>query len=277
MKHISQNTPFTFEVIHHRKDGTVFEVEVSARTVLVGQKTFIISIERDITERKKAEKQFASVNEKLRVIGSLTRHDVGNKMAVAKANLFLLKNKATCNPELTKYITAIEETLNESSRILEFGKLYEKIGAEKLGPIIVETEFSEAANLIPHPSVKIINNTQGLTVIADALLRQLFYNLIDNSLKHGKTTTGIKLSYTQEPNQTILVYEDNGVGVPQESKPKIFTDGFTTGGSGLGLKLARKMVEVYGWKIKEEGDPGKGAKFVIIIPKKDTNPIQTEI
>jgi signal transduction histidine kinase len=65
-----------------------------------------------------------------------------------------------------------------------------------------------------------------------------------------------------------LFYEDNGIGISEANKPKLFELGFTTGkGTGLGLNLVKKMMEVYGWTITEEGEPGKGAKFTIIIPK----------
>ena len=63
------------------------------------------------------------------------------------------------------------------------------------------------------------------------------------------------------------MYEDDGVGISAENKSKLFTEGFSTSGStGFGLFLIKKMMEVYGWSIAEEGEPGNGAKFVITIP-----------
>ena len=65
-----------------------------------------------------------------------------------------------------------------------------------------------------------------------------------------------------------LFYEDNGVGVPEANKPKLFEGGFSTGkGSGLGLYLIKKMMDVYDWSIEENGVPGEGAKFTLTIPK----------
>jgi signal transduction histidine kinase len=104
--------------------------------------------------------------------------------------------------------------------------------------------------------------------MADSLLKQLFYNFLDNSLKHGEKVTEIRLYYTKEGDGLKLSYEDNGVGIPEADKPKLFHEGFSTGKStGLGLFLIKKMVEVYGWTITEEGKPGKGAKISITIPK----------
>ena len=69
-----------------------------------------------------------------------------------------------------------------------------------------------------------------------------------------------------------MVYEDDGVGIPFENKPRLFTEGFSTGGStGFGLFLTEKMIEVYGWEIEENGEPGIGAKFTITIPKLNKN------
>jgi sensor histidine kinase regulating citrate/malate metabolism len=55
---------------------------------------------------------------------------------------------------------------------------------------------------------------------------------------------------------------------PSENKSKLFSEGFSTGGStGYGLFLIGKMMEIYDWKIEENGEPNKGAKFTITIPK----------
>ena len=230
----------------------------------------------NITAKKEAEKKLKEnsdkmdlMNEKLRVVGSLTRHDVANKLMAAKLNVYLLKKKLGENVELAKYFDGIESAFNGSDRIFEFSRLYEKIGAEKPSKENVFECFNQAAALMPNLcNVKILNECQGLQVVADSLLKQLFYNFIDNSLKHGEKVTQIRLHYTEDKNGVKLFYEDNGVGVLEVNKPKLFEVGFTTGkGTGLGLYLVKKMMDVYGWEIKEIGEPGSGAKFTITIPK----------
>lgn len=115
------------------------------------------------------------------------------------------------------------------------------------------------------------NECQGLTVLADSMLRQLFYNLIDNSLKHGENASQIRIRCKRnEGDELALVYEDNGLGIPTAEKPRLFQEGYTTGRcSGYELYLIKKMMEVYGWRIQETGAPGKGAQFTITIPKKN--------
>jgi len=107
--------------------------------------------------------------------------------------------------------------------------------------------------------------------LADSFLTQLFYNFIDNTRKYGRKTRTIRVHYEKaDPNSLTLIYEDDGEGVPFENKNRLFKQGYSTGGStGLGLFLIKKMMDVYGWKIEENGEPGKGAKFVITIPKFD--------
>ena len=76
------------------------------------------------------------------------------------------------------------------------------------------------------------------------MLRQVFYNLIDDSLKYGEKLTEIKLSYRKNTDESLdLLYEDNGVGVSSETKLRLFQEGFTTGsGTGYGLYLVKKVV-----------------------------------
>jgi len=143
--------------------------------------------------------------------------------------------------------------------------LYEKIGSEQPSNVNVGESFDQAIKFLPKvDKIKVTNECLSLTVLADSMLRQLFYNLIDNSLRHGKKVTEIKLRYSQYGNATRLLYEDNGVGVAMDNKDKIF-EGFTIGGTGLGLKLVKKMIEAYGWSIKENGIPETGARFEITI------------
>jgi PAS domain S-box-containing protein len=259
-----------------RKDGSVFPAMVWANPILVQNKfAGLRGIVADISENKRAEEtlkraaeDFQVLTEKLRVVGSLTRHDVGNKLMAVKSNLYLLKKQIGDNPKITKYLEGIDAAINQSDEIFEFSRLYEKIGAEKPSSMDVFECFNVAAAMFSNlRTVKIINECQGLQVMADSLLRQLFYNFIDNSLKHGEKVTQIRLHLNKNEYEVNLFYEDNGVGVSKDNKQKIFDQGFTTGkGSGLGLHLIKKMIEVYGWTIEENGEPGKGAKFTITIP-----------
>lgn len=263
---------FKYEI--RRKNGSIVPVETGGQAIFKDGKPVAIQIiTRDISERKKADEQILNdrsklkaLNEKLRVVGGLTRHDVKNKHSAIKSHTYLMRKKIGDNPELLKHLEAIDSIVNQSEKIFEFSRLYEKIGAEDFVKVNVGENFEEAIKLLPElNSVKFLNECHSLTIFADSMLRQLFYNLLDNSYKHGGKVTEIRISYYEDHSGIRLFYEDNGVGIAMGLKDKIF-EGFSTGGSGLGLKLVKRMVESYGWSIKENGIQGKGARFEITIP-----------
>ena len=280
MNTLRSNKKQIFETIHTTKDGVEIPVEISSSLITYQGKQMILSIARDITLRKKAEEALKKnqvkmeiMNEKLNVVGRLTRHDVGNKLMIVKSNIYLLKKQIGDNPKLAKYLEGIDFAINQSDEMFEFSRFYEKIGVEQPSEIDVAQCFNQAATLLPNlGTLKVVNDCQGLYVTADSLLKQLFYNFLDNSLKYGEKVTQIRLHFTKEGDGMKLFYEDDGVGIPEANRQKLFHEGFTTGkGTGLGLFLIKKMVQVYGWTISEEGEPGKGVKFFMTIPKLGKN------
>jgi signal transduction histidine kinase len=177
------------------------------------------------------------------------------------------------NSKALGYLGEIETAVNHVVEIFDFAKIYEMLGVEELAYLDVEKAVNDAVSLFPSlKDIKVMNDCHGLTVLADSLLRQLFYNLIDNSLKHGEKVSQIRVHHEEGKDGLKLSYEDDGVGVPQAVKPKLFAEGYTTGkDSGYGLYLVKRMMEVYGWTIQETGTPGKGARFTITIPKTNQN------
>jgi signal transduction histidine kinase len=106
-----------------------------------------------------------------------------------------------------------------------------------------------------------------IELYADTLLSRVFYNLMINSLHHGgHQLTKIRLYTRISAESLILVYEDNGTGIPLHKKEKIFEFGYGKG-AGLGLFLIREILGNTGITITETGEPGKGARFEILIPK----------
>jgi PAS domain S-box-containing protein len=252
--------PYEVEVL--KKDGGKLIYEINAAKIDYKGKPADLVVFRDIMERKNLE-------EKLRVVGSLTRHDVRNKLSAVTGNAYLLKRKLAGNPEALEHLADMENAVRNVEAIFEFARTYEKLGVEGLAYVNVGKAVDGAASLFPDlKGVRIANECGGLTVLADSLLRQLFFNLVDDSLKYGEKLTQIRVRYEEFEDKLKLIYEDDGVGISKDAKPKLFTEGFTTGkGSGYGLYLIRRMMEVYGWTISETGTHGKGAQFTIDIPK----------
>jgi sensor domain CHASE-containing protein/two-component sensor histidine kinase len=228
----------------------------------------LCTLEQSHNKLRTMNKRTQLMNEKLGVVGKLTRHDVINKLSTVTGNTFLAKKEFTNNRKALKYFENIESACGHIERILDFARAYERLGVEELVDVNVEKSLEEAVSLFPDlHGVRVVNDCGGLTVLADSLLRQLFYNLIDNSLRHGEKVSRIRVYYKEDGKDRLkLVYEDDGIGIPQEGKEKIFGEGYGRG-TGYGLYLIRKMCEVYGWNIQETGKQDKGAEFTITVPK----------
>jgi PAS domain S-box-containing protein len=257
--------------VRRKKDGSLVQVSVSAAPIAnESGVTGIVAMYKDISDLKNAEKRMDVMNEKLRVVGGLTRHDIRNKLAAVTGNAYLLRKRFASEPSAIECLESIETAVRESGRIFDFALAYEKLGVEQLVYVDAKKILEEAIAMFPDlKGVRIVNDCNGLTLLADSLLRQLFYNLIDNSLKYCQKATQIRIHYERtHDNELRLAYEDDGIGISEDAKPKLFNEGFTTGkGSGHGLYLIRKMMDVYGWTIDETGEPGKGARFTISIPE----------
>jgi len=263
------------EYILVHKNGARLPVIVFAEQIVdKNDKAAVRGIIVNLSAIKSAEKKLSVLYEKIGIVGKLTRHDVNNKLSIIMGYSFLLKKKYSNYPDIVENLNKIEQAVKNSEKIFMFTKMYEQIGEEEVKYIEVEKTINEAAALLSNLNLKLSYNCKGLKVLADSFLIQLFYNLIDNTIKHSKHARSIKI-YQQisGPNSLELIYEDDGVGILEEHKKEIFKEGFSTGGStGFGLFLSKKMIEGYGWTIQEIGKPGKGAKFIIKIPKKEKIP-----
>jgi signal transduction histidine kinase len=230
---------------------------------------------KDISEAKATEaamkemmQKLATTNEKLSVVGGLTRHDVRNKLSVVTGNAYLLAKKVQNDPVALEYLKDMNSACKQIQDIFDFARNYEMLGTEDLKNIDVAETIEKAVLLFPDmKKIKVSNGCKHLTVLADSLLIRLFYNLIDNSLKYGEKITHIRVYYEKpDKGKMKLIYEDDGNGIAAKEKPNLFKEGQGRG-TGYGLYLIKKMMEVYGWTIKETGQPGIGAQFTITIPK----------
>jgi PAS domain S-box-containing protein len=189
-----------FRVLH--KKGHIVHMYSSPTATMYNNKIIgFNAIISDITERKKAEEtlnsmmnQLAMINEKLGVVGSLTRHDVRNKLVAVLNNIYLAKKTLTGNHEALKYLGYVESAFDQVGKIFEFARIYEILGTEELCYVDVSKSVDEAVILFSDlHGAKVVNDCHGLTVLADSLLRQLFYNLIDDSLKYGEKVSQIRM------------------------------------------------------------------------------------
>jgi PAS domain S-box-containing protein len=274
--HVNVGESWSGEITTKRRDGTVIPIMVTIAPIKndKGESIGTVSVETDISEQKWMQKvtndaveKVTELNEKLQVVESLTRHDIRNKLSALNSRVFLLKKRLADNPETSAHLRELELLSQQILRLLEFERVYVRVGAEELNSINVEDSVAEAASLFSSmKDVELINDCHGLTVMADSLLRQLFYNLMDNSFKYGEKLSKIRVHYVEQKNQLLLICEDDGVGIPEVMKSGLFQKGFGKG-TGYGLYLMKRICEAYGWTIQETGKPCEGAQFTMTIPK----------
>ncbi len=251
---------------------SVVKTKHNGKTLLVENFVDISTLKKIEENLKQNQKRLEMMNEKLRFVGELTRHDVRNKLSAITAYSYIIRKKHADQADIAIDLDKMGQSIKQIERIFDFAKVYEHLGVEKLEFVNVGSILDDAKALFSGSLPIIVNDCYSLNVAADSFLRQMFYNFIDNTLKHGKNATTIKVHFQEIDNQLKLFYEDDGPGISVNNKTKLFKEGFSTGGStGFGLFLSKKMIEVYGWEIEESGEPGKGVKFVITIPKMKNN------
>ena len=251
-----QSAPIEFEF--SRKDGSTGWGEAHFSLIRhKNNKREILAIARDITDRKRAD-------EKLRVVGKLSRHDVRNKLSVIMGYVDLTKMNLDKDEPIEKYLESIRETTYQIVNILNFAADYERLGIEEKRPIKLSESFRTALSMFSVSGIEVDDRCEEAVVLADSMISRVFYNFIDNSLKHGKKVSKIIL-YVEKKEGLKIIYQDNGIGIPAEKKKRIFEGEIEKTGVH-GLNLINKIIESYGWTIREEGRPGEGVRFVINIP-----------
>ncbi|MEN6396087.1 MAG: PAS domain S-box protein, partial [Methanoregula sp.] len=226
-----------------------------------GKVVAIQGICHDITERKEADEALRLANHRLNLLGSITRHDINNKITATFGYLKLAEMKSR-DPALGVYFGKMESTITEIQSQIEFARIYHDLGTKAPQWIALNTAMSRLQ--VP-ATITLNSNVQGVEVFADPMLEKVFTNLLDNSIRHGKRVTEIRVSSKKSGGELVVIWEDNGIGVAADEKARIFERGFGKN-SGLGLFLIREILSLTGITITETGEPGKGTRFEISIP-----------
>jgi len=146
-----------------------------------------------------------------------------------------------------------------------FTKDYQDIGVQSPQWFGLKEVIASAAASLPLSPISLRVNVGEVELYADPLLGKVFYTLMEDTLRHGKTVTAIEFSCRiQDDNSLIVIYRDNGIGVPAEYKDAIFNRTFFKH-TGFGLFLSRTILGITGMTIRETGEPGKGARFEITV------------
>ncbi len=248
-------------------------VDITARKGAEAElRTLYNELETRITERtaelKTAQEAYRRANAKLNLLNSVTRHDVLNQLTVLNGYLSLVETEITTpDSQIHEFFKRAEQAARNIERQIVFTKMYQDIGVHAPTWQNVEGLINKAkTGLLPN-TISLTLNLDNLEIYADPLLEKTFYTLLENAMRHGIKVTEIRFSYHINGDETLhLICEDNGIGISIEDKKHIFERGYGKH-TGFGLFLARETLSITGLRITETGEPGKGARFVITVPK----------
>lgn len=276
--------------LHRKKDGTVFPVDITARTISVKGRPILFSAVRDITERKHMEEELLRVQklESLGILAGGIAHDFNNLMTVVLGNVQLAMMGLPANhisyPLLRVVLQSVEQTKDLTSRLITFSK----------GGYPVK-QISDVSGVLQKVIRKMVKGT-GVRVAFDIekdlwsakvdenQIRQVFYNLTMNAIEAMPEdgTLTVQAGNTEIDNTNSLplregsylriVFADNGKGIAEENLVRIFDPYFTTKGMGankgvgLGLSVCYSVLEKHDGHIAVTSKPEEGTAFTLYLP-----------
>jgi signal transduction histidine kinase len=164
---------------------------------------------------------------------------------------------------LARFIEKLEAATDSIGKHIEFTRIYQDLGTTQ--PRWQDISAVLPRSLVPQ-NVALYADLPSIQVYADPILEKVFSNLLDNSLRHGKHVKTIRVSTQESADELVMIWEDDGIGIPAKEKEKIFGQGYGKN-TGMGLFLAREILSITGIMIKETGKSRKGARFEMTVPK----------
>jgi PAS domain S-box-containing protein len=275
-----------------RPDGKENIIEYNAAPTKVGERYFTIGLDRDVTERRRAQAELRQAKEmaeaatqaKSAFLANMS-HElrtplnaiIGFSRIVRRKAEGVLPEKQTEN--LDKVLTSADHLLNLINTVLDIAKIeagrMDVLAANFRIGALVDLCFNTAQPLLK-PNVALEKQVdENLTIIYSDQdkIRQIVLNLLSNATKfthEGKITLAAK----QDSENLRLSVSDTGIGIGPEALPRLFkefqqADNTTTrqyGGTGLGLSISRNLARLLGGDLIVESEPGKGSTFTLVTP-----------
>lgn len=283
------------EFILNHKNGNKVSAEISTIPIKIGGQTLVLSIARNITERKLAEKEKESLHvqlvhsEKMAAVGTLASgiaHEFNNLLQIIIGNVQFAQ--VTKNFDERK--ESLDIILNASRRAaaiikdLLFFSRKEKSEKEICDVTgLVDSVVSLTKDHFKKHNIKIINRYESIPQIRvnRGEMQQVFLNIITNA-RDAMMPKGGKLEIVvrQDKNNVIVNFKDTGIGIKKKNLSKVLEPFYTTKDSpkgdsmlfrtGLGLSVSYGIIKRHGGTIEVESQPGEGTTFTVKLPAKDT-------
>ena len=212
---------------------------------------------RDVTERKARERALERQNERLEEFGSVLSHDLRNPLNVAQGYLDLLEEADD------EDVAVVENSLNRMERIIEDLQAMARYGRE-----VSDRERVEIRAVAREAWSYVETGPARLTIEVDTVvdadrdrLLRLFENLFRNAVEHA----GDDVAVTVGGMPDGFYVADDGPGIPEDQRERVFQSGHSTAeqGTGFGLAIVREIAESHGWTIRATAARNGGARFEV--------------
>ncbi|NLV25594.1 MAG: hypothetical protein GXY48_00240 [Methanomicrobiales archaeon] len=249
---------------------------VKGTTIRYNNQPATILLLVDITERKQLETEreqnaqelkryslsLQQANRQVNLLSSITRHDILNQVNIGLLHIDNLKMEMI-NPELSTKLDDIESVIRTIQSQIEFTRIYENLGL--FAPEWYNLDIL-ISYLCPPKGIVMHYNLDNFMIYADKMIEKVFFNLLDNSIRHGGNVTKICLYTRITGKELLVIFEDDGRGIPPEEKELIFKRGYGKN-TGFGMFLVREILSLTGISIRENGISGSGVRFEIHVPE----------
>jgi signal transduction histidine kinase len=227
------------------------------------------------------EARFAAIDQLKDELITAVSHELKTPIATIKAYASTMRsNPDVLAGERDDYLATIEAQADRLARLVNDLLLVGRVAAQHLLSKRAQVTIDElldgaASRLGPSAVQRIERRATGETVSGDPdLLGDALVHLVDNALKFSPDSTPVVVEVERDDATIAVSVRDRGIGIGQEHLPYIFERFYrverslaaTTGGSGLGLTIAREIVQAHGGKLDVESEPHRGSTFRISLP-----------
>jgi PAS domain S-box-containing protein len=273
-----------------RRDGTSFSVEYSSYPIISnGVIKGAVIVFNDNTEKKQAEEALVASKAQADFYVDIMGHDINNMDQAIMGYLELAQDMLNISEEQKKLLTEPIQIIKRSTRLIDNVKKLQRLKAGEVPPEKIDlgkvlSDVKEEYSHIPVRDVEIhYRSVTGYMVMANALLKDVFSNIVENAIKHskGSLTINIGVSQVKENGRQYnrVDIEDNGPGITDDLKKKLFIEPdkykIKAERRGFGLQLVSTLVQMFKGRVWIEdrvpGDHTKGARLVVILPVAEGN------
>jgi len=267
-----------YEAVHTTADGGTIPVEVSARFVRYRGSPAVLSVARDIGQRRASERELARKRDQLRALNRVLRHDIRNDMQIVlglgrllddhvdeegRESLRTILDTGEHVVELTRSSRDLARTVaGESELPLESVSLSETLQAE----------IDRRREAFGHATISLRGDVPDVNVRANDLLASVFRNLLNNAVQHSdrpEPEVEIAVDITRGDHTAIVRVADDGPGIHPKRKDTVFgkeEKGIDSEGTGLGLYLVQSLIDHYGGDVWIEDNEPRGTVVVVELP-----------